>query len=50
MYLFVSLVVAVACGFIAKSISANRGMEGGFWWGFWLGIFGVAYVALRSKH
>lgn len=33
------LVVAIICGLISKNITSSRGMEGGFWWGFLVGIF-----------
>lgn len=43
----VPLVVAVICGLIAKSIASNRGMSGGFWWGFFLLVIGIIVVAVR---
>lgn len=43
------LIFAIIFGFIAKHISSGRGMEGGFWWGFFLGIIGIIVVAVRPK-
>ena len=43
------LIMALITGFIAKKITENRGMQGGFWWGFFLGIIGIIVVAVRPK-
>ncbi len=48
-YLIGYLVVGVICGFITKAITNNRCMEGGFWWGFFLGIIGIIIVAVRPN-
>ena len=48
-YLFGVVIVSVVCGTIAKAISSNRGMDGGFWWGFWLNIIGIIVVAVRPN-
>ena len=42
----VVLIVSVTCGIIARYVSADRGMDGGFLWGFFLGII---VVAVRPK-
>lgn len=34
-------------GFVTKTISNNKGYDGGFWWGFLLGIFGIIIVACK---
>lgn len=34
-------------GFVTKTISKNKGYDGGFWWGFLLGIFGIIIVACK---
>ena len=44
-----ALIVGIICGFICKSISSRRGMDGGFWWGFFLGIIGVIVVAVKPS-
>ncbi len=49
MYFIVSLIYLLICGFIAKSISSGRGMNGGFLWGFLLGIIGIIVVAVRPN-
>lgn len=47
---FVSwLIVSVIFGFVTKSINNSRGREGGFWWGFFLGVIGIIIVAARPK-
>lgn len=43
------LIVGVICGFICKAIASSRNMDGGFWWGFWLGIIGIIIVAVRPN-
>ena len=48
-YLIVTLISAAVCGAISKTISSSRGMDGGFWWGFLLGVIGIIVVALRPK-
>ena len=45
--LVVYLIVGLVCGFVSKSINENRGGEGGFWWGFLLGVIGIVVVAVR---
>lgn len=49
MYLLVFLVYAVICGAIACAVASSRGMDGGFGWGFFLGIIGILVVALRPN-
>ena len=34
-------------GFITIAISKSKGYDGGFWWGFFLGILGLIVVAVR---
>lgn len=48
-YFVVVLIYAVVCGAVSKVITSNRGMDGGFWWGFFLGIIGIIVVAIRPK-
>ena len=48
-YLIAFLVVAVIFGLVTKSINENRGRQGGFWWGFFLGVIGIIVVAVRPK-
>lgn len=43
------LIVRPIMGFISMSIASNRGMEGGFGWGFFLGIIGIIVVAIRPN-
>ncbi len=43
------LIVSFICGTICQSISKSRGMEGGFWWGFFLWVIGIIVVAVRPN-
>lgn len=45
----VFLVPAVLCGLISRAISKSRGMDGGFWWGFFLLVIGIIVVAVRPN-
>ena len=47
--LLLLLIFAIFWGFVARAIASTRGMEGGFWWGFFLGIIGVIVVAVRPN-
>lgn len=49
MYLIVMLIYMSICGFVSKSITSKRGMAGGFWWGFLLGVIGIIVVSVRPK-
>lgn len=46
----VSLITNVVFGFISKKINENKGYNGGFAWGFFLGIIGIIVVAIRSNN
>ena len=48
-YLVILLIVQVVFGIITKTINNNRGKEGGFLWGFFLGVIGIIVVAVRPK-
>lgn len=40
----------IVFGFITKSINERKGYNGGFAWGFWLGIIGIIVVAVRQDN
>ena len=42
-------VVSLVFGGICRAISSNRGMSGGFWWGFFLWVIGIIIVAVRPN-
>lgn len=44
------LIYCCICGFVSKTINENKGYEGGFWWGFILGILGIIVVACKSEN
>ena len=48
-YLLVMVGIMCIFGAVTKSINQNRGREGGFWWGFFLGVIGILIVALRPN-
>ena len=41
--------IRIFFGYICKAISKSRGIPGGFWWGFFLGIIGIIVVAVRPN-
>lgn len=48
--LLIMLAINIILGFQTKKMNAAKGLSGGFWWGFFLGITGVIVVALRPYH
>lgn len=53
-YIFICLIAglieAVIFGLISQAINEKRGYEGGFWWGFFLGVIGIIVVALKEPY
>ena len=45
--IILSLGLSCVWGIITKSINENKGHDGGFAWGFWLGLIGLAVVLCR---
>ena len=47
------IVIALACmcgfGFVTQTINKNKGYEGGFAWGFFLGFIGIIVVACKPS-
>lgn len=43
------LIGSIIFGCVAKHIASSRGMDGGFWWGFFLWFIGLIVVACRPK-
>ncbi len=43
------LITRSVLGFISQTINENKGYEGGFWWGFFLGTIGIIIVALKEE-
>ena len=46
-YFVISFTVCIICGLISKAINIGKGYDGGFAWGFFLGILGIIVVAIR---
>jgi membrane protease subunit (stomatin/prohibitin family) len=46
--LLTSIIVGCIFGAITKSMYSNRGHEGGFWTGFFLGVIGIIIAATKS--
>ncbi len=47
-YAIIGLIVAIVFGCITKKINENKGYDGGFAWGFWLGVIGIIVVSCRA--
>lgn len=43
------VITGVIFGFITKYIANSKGYDGGFAWGFWLGIIGILVVGFRPN-
>lgn len=50
MALMLLLIWALGWGFITSIVSSNKGYDGGFWWGFFLGFIGLIVVACRPEN
>ena len=48
-YLIAYVISGVIFGFITQYIANSKGYDGGFAWGFWLGIIGVLVVGFRPN-
>lgn len=48
--LAIILIINIILGCQTKKMNAAKGIPGGFWWGFFLGVAGVIVVALRPYH
>ena len=48
-YFIIGLIISIIFGFVCKAIASSRGMEGGFWWGFFLSVIGIVVVAVRPN-
>ena len=49
-FLAIILIINIILGCQTKKMNAAKGLNGGFWWGFFLGVAGVIVVALRPYH
>jgi len=48
-YLIGLIIYGVIFGFITSHVAESKGYEGGFAWGFWLGIIGLLVVGFRPN-
>ena len=48
-YIAIILVLHIVFGLASRSINQSKGYEGGFAWGFWLGIIGIIVVACKAN-
>ena len=46
----IGIIVACVFGAITKNINEGKGYDGGFAWGFWLGIIGIIVVSCRQPN
>ena len=44
------LIYSLILGFIARYIAESKGYDGGFWWGFFLGVIGLLVVGFRPDN
>ena len=49
-YIISTLILGIIFGCITKTINENKGYDGGFAWGFWLGWIGLIVVACRPNN
>lgn len=49
-YLIGWIINSVVFGFITLYVAESKGYDGGFWWGFWLGIIGLLVVGFRPDN
>ena len=49
LYIIIYLGIGIAFGFASQSINENKGYEGGFLWGFLLGVIGIIVVACKPE-
>ena len=50
LWLIVGIINSCIWGAITKSINENKGYDGGFAWGFWLGLIGMVVVICRQPN
>lgn len=49
MTIVIFIVVCIVWGIVTKSINENKGYDGGFWWGFFLGVIGLIVVLRKPE-
>lgn len=42
--------IMIGFGFITRHMNLKKGYQGGFAWGFWLGIIGIIVIACRKPN
>lgn len=50
LYIIIILAAYIIMGVISKNINESKGYDGGFAWGFLLGIIGIIVVAVRNPN
>ena len=48
-YLIGCLIGMCIFGLVTWGINYSRGRDGGFWWGFFLGVIGIIIVAVHPN-
>lgn len=46
--LIISIICSAMCGIITSVINKKKGYDGGFCWGFFLGVIGIFIVVMRN--
>ncbi len=49
-YAIAVIITGLIFGFVTKYMNENKGYEGGFWWGFFLGIIGIIVIACKPQN
>ncbi|MGN0655006.1 MAG: SHOCT domain-containing protein [Oscillospiraceae bacterium] len=49
-YIFAVIIFSVMFGAVTCVLNNEKGYEGGFWWGFFLGVIGIIIVVCKPEN